>query len=163
MGCFVGIDLAAFVHRPTGLAALCNGKVETKLVHTEKEILDFITSHKPNLIAIDAPLTAPLKGKNRQAEQILLAMGIRTFPIKGLKSMEFLYKRAQRLTRELNKLGYKFIETFPSPLREKFILKSKNPHIRDAIICANVAKLHFVGKTIGYGDKKEGLIFLPTF
>ena len=162
MVCFVGIDLAASMHRPTGIAALCNGKIFAKIVYTEKEILDFVLEHKPTLIAIDAPLTEPISGPTRQAEKLLALLGIRTFPIKGFESMELLLKRAKRLTREFDKVGLNYIETFPSPLRPKFKTKSKNPHIRDAIICANVAKLHFEKKTIGYGEKKEGLIFLPA-
>ena len=159
---FVGIDLAASVHNNTGVAAIQDGKViEAKIIQTEKEILDFVQKHKPNLIAVDAPLSFPQEGAYRQAEKLLRILGMQTFPLKGMKAMELLVKRAMRLAKTLHESGFTIIETFPSPLRNHFKITTKNPHIRDAIICANVAALHLKGKTLAYGDKKEGQIIMP--
>ena len=160
---FIGIDLAASMHNDSGLAVLQDGKVaEVKIVKTEKEILDFVQKHNPQLIAIDTPLSFPLEGEYRQAEKILHIMGISTFPLKGLKSMELLVKRAMRLAKSLKENNFSVIETFPKPLLNHFRITTKNPHIRDAIICANVANLHQKGRTIAYGDNKEGQIIMPV-
>ncbi|MEM2873857.1 MAG: DUF429 domain-containing protein [Candidatus Nanoarchaeia archaeon] len=160
----IGIDLAASMHNDSGIAVINNGKiVETRIVKTEKEILNFILKYKPKLVAIDAPLSWPsdTKDRYRQAEKILLVMGIRTFPLRGFKAMELLVKRAIRLAKTLKENNFAVIETFPSPLRAHFNTITKNPHVRDAIICANVANLYLRGQTIAYGDKKEGQIILP--
>jgi len=136
--------------------------IEAKVVKTEKEISDFVQKYRPKIIAIDAPLSLPVEGAYRQAEKLLRVLGVQTFPLKGVKAMELLVKRAMRLAKTLHESSFTIIETFPSPLRGHFKTTTKNPHIRDAIICAHVANLHLKGKTIAYGDRKEGQIILPS-
>jgi len=57
--CFIGLDLAAVNHRPSGFCTLSNNLVHTKLLFEDSEILEVIISSKPPLVAIDAPLTLP--------------------------------------------------------------------------------------------------------
>jgi predicted nuclease with RNAse H fold len=61
--CTIGIDLAALSKNPTGIAQLKDKTAKTSLVYTNKEILEYITSDVPSLIAIDAPLSMPPKGE----------------------------------------------------------------------------------------------------
>jgi hypothetical protein len=61
--CVIGIDLAASSRTPSGWALLKGNAVETLLVYTDSEILENIVRNKPALIAIDAPLSLPEKGR----------------------------------------------------------------------------------------------------
>ncbi|MBN1244182.1 DUF429 domain-containing protein [Candidatus Bathyarchaeota archaeon] len=59
--CVIGIDLAASNRNPTGWTLLKNKTVQTRLLYTDKEILNTLQKHHA-LIAIDAPLSLPKKG-----------------------------------------------------------------------------------------------------
>jgi len=54
-----GIDLAGVPHRPTGLCILKGLKAKTALLYSDEEILNYIQNEKPDLVAIDAPLSLP--------------------------------------------------------------------------------------------------------
>jgi predicted nuclease with RNAse H fold len=56
----VGVDLAGSPLRNTGVCALCGMTITSiSTVHTDDEILDFVERNRPDLIAIDAPLSLP--------------------------------------------------------------------------------------------------------
>ena len=61
----VGIDLAGSPRRDTGVCAL-RGMTLTSIetLHTDQEILDFIDLIRPDLVAIDAPLSLPPTGNS---------------------------------------------------------------------------------------------------
>ena len=61
----IGIDLAGSEKRKTGICVL-NEKLEANCfcVFKDKEILDLIEKERPDLIAIDAPLSLPKKRKS---------------------------------------------------------------------------------------------------
>lgn len=73
--CIIGLDLAGLDKKPSGIASLKRKSVQTKLAYTDEQIIEIIENNKPNIIAIDAPLsvtaalTAELYLKN-QTEQI---------------------------------------------------------------------------------------------
>ena len=117
----VGLDLAGVEHRPTGFCFLKDMKAETTLLYSDDEILDSIDKSKPNVIAIDAPLSLPAGRKSieqrtnihlRQCDKELLRRGIKFFPI-TLGPMRKLTTRGISLKKTLEKKQYRVIEAYP--------------------------------------------------
>jgi hypothetical protein len=189
----VGIDLAGSEKRNTGFCIL-NEKLncETKILHTDEEIIEEVEKTKPQIISIDAPLSLPKGRKNledksgphfRECDRELAKMHIKFFPI-TLGPMRKLTKRGIKLKLELEKRGYKVIETFPGAAQDilniprkqrgleklrKSLLKLGIKKIKrkisgdelDAITCALVGKMFLEGNYLAIGNKSEGLIILP--
>jgi len=94
---------------------------ETWIVYTDSEILNAVLRLKPDVVAVDAPLTLP-KGRRsiddargphlRECDRALLKMGIRFFPV-TLGPMRMLTARGIRLRSELERLGFNVIEVYP--------------------------------------------------
>ncbi|MEM5874432.1 MAG: DUF429 domain-containing protein [Candidatus Aenigmatarchaeota archaeon] len=180
----VGIDLAASEKRPTGFCILKNNKAKTFLLFLDNEIVSQTIKVKPDIIAIDAPLALPKKGKSlRECDKELLKLGIKFFPI-NLKSMKELTKRGIRLRKIFERNGLKVIETYPGaaqdilkiPRKKKGIeklrkalikigikgIKNKiSEHELDAITSAYVGKLYLENRHTALGDPKEILMILP--
>jgi len=72
----VGLDLAGVEGRPTGLCVLDYMKAETSLVYTDEEILKRIKGIRPEIVAIDAPLSLP-KERNSKEQRT-------NFPLKNV-------------------------------------------------------------------------------
>jgi hypothetical protein len=188
----LGIDLAGSKKRKTGICIL-NEKLEANsfFVFSDKEILDLIEKEKPDLIAIDAPLSLP-KGRNslkrkskihfRECDRELWKLGIKFFPI-TLGPMRKLTERGIKLKKILEK-KYKVIEVYPGATQDilkiprkqkglkklkrgleglgiKILKKSPNGDELDAITSAFTGFLYLKGKYIAIGDEKEGQIILP--
>jgi predicted nuclease with RNAse H fold len=188
----LGIDLAGSKKRKTGICIL-NEKMEANCfcLFKDREILDLIEKEKPDLIAIDAPLSLPrgrksLKRKSkihfRECDRELWKFGIKFFPI-TLGPMRKLTERGIKL-RKILKKKYKVIEVYPGatqdilkiPRKQKGLKKLKkgleklgikilkeNPNgdELDAITSAFTGLLYLKGKYVAIGDKKEGQIILP--
>jgi len=118
----IGIDLAGSTKRDSGVAVLSKNKF--LLVATAKsdaEMLSLIKKYRPELVAIDAPLSLPggrksLKHNNgvhfRECDIQLRKAGIRFFPI-TLGPMRMLTARGMRLSRKIRRMGVAVIEVFP--------------------------------------------------
>lgn len=188
----LGIDLAGSEKRKSGVCLMDeNLESECQVLSKDKEILDLIEREKPDLIAIDAPLSLPLRRKNlrrskihfRSCDKELWRLGIKFFPI-TLGPMRKLTKRGIKLRKILEK-KYKVIEVYPGasqdilkiPRKQKGLDKLRNglkklgiKNLRknltadelDAITCAYTGFLYLKKKFIAIGDKKEGQIILPT-
>lgn len=188
----VGIDLAGSEKRPSGFC-LMNEKLEVKVktLFSDKEILEEIKKIKPDIIAIDAPLSLPkgrksLKEKSnihlRRCDRELMKMKIKFFPI-TLGPMRRLTERGIRLKKKL--ANFRVIEVYPGgaqdllgiPRKQKGLkrlsegLKKlgikgikgiENEHELDAITAAYVGKLYLEEDFLALGDKKEGLIIMPN-
>jgi predicted nuclease with RNAse H fold len=188
----LGIDLAGSNKRKTGICIL-NEKLEANCfcVFTNREILDLIEKEKPDLIAIDAPLSLPkgrksLKRKSkihfRKCDRELWKFKIKFFPI-TLGPMRKLTERGIKLRKILEK-KYKVIEVYPGATQDilkiprkqgglkklkrgleklgiKILKKNLNGDELDAITSAFTGFLYLKGKYIAIGDKKEGQIILP--
>jgi predicted nuclease with RNAse H fold len=135
----IGIDLAGSEKRNTGICAL-NEKLEAKcfVVHKDEEILELIENFKPNLIAIDAPLSLPKGRKNldrrekihfRECDKKLFELGIKFFPI-TLGPMRMLTKRGIKLRRILEKKGYKVIEVYPGATQDILKIARKSVSLK---------------------------------
>jgi predicted nuclease with RNAse H fold len=178
-----GIDLAAKPKNPTGWALLKDNFVETSIIHADDEILKNITSMKPTLTAIDAPLSFPKIGTMREADREMIRKGYRVFPLQ-LPTMTELTVRATRLNTLILEKGYKTIETHPKSARKALKMPTKpdnkvqeilrrtglrgdlekhalTPHEIDAIVAALVAHLHIRGETESVGNNEEDRIIVP--
>ena len=131
----VGIDLAGSEKRNTGICIL-NEKLEAKcfIVHKDEEILEMAERFKPDLIAIDAPLSLPKGRKSlekkekvhfRECDRKLLELGIKFFPI-TLGPMRTLTKRGIKLRKLLEKMGYRVIEVYPGATQDILKIPRKN-------------------------------------
>ena len=118
----IGIDLAGSTRRKTGICILNNRLIaKTSIVYTDNEIIELVERVKPDLIAIDAPLSLPYGRKSldekcdihfRECDKMLLKMGIKFFPI-TLGPMRMLTKRGIKLKNILEAKGYNVIEVYP--------------------------------------------------
>jgi predicted nuclease with RNAse H fold len=96
-------------------------KAKTALLYTDEEILDWVRKEKPELIAIDAPLTLPPGRKSiderndshyRPCDMELRRRKIPFFPI-TLGPMRVLTKRGIMLREILEDEGFRVVEIYP--------------------------------------------------
>jgi predicted nuclease with RNAse H fold len=123
----VGIDLAGSPKRSTGICTLKKDNITfCTIVHTDREIIDYVEKENPALIAIDAPLNLPpgrksIQDKNgehfRPCDRELLRRGIRFFPI-TLGPMRLLTERGIHLRRALTRRGYLVVEVYPGAAQD---------------------------------------------
>lgn len=133
----VGVDLAARPWRPTGIAVLAGGQIYTSLLHEDEEILGFIASRGPQLVAVDAPLSLPAGrcclrpdcacrhfGVARRCDRELVRLGFRVFWT-ALPSMVELTRRGIALAQRLRTGGFRVIEVFPGAAQKRLGLPRK--------------------------------------
>ncbi len=179
----IGIDLAGKPENPTGWALWKNKRVITSLLHSDYEILERISHSKPSIIAIDAPLHLPRKGTLRKADKEMIRHGYRVFP-PVLPAMKKLTIRAEKLTEQIVKKGYRVIEVHPTSTRKALSMPIKDwrkiqtvltniglegdtevrtltSHEIDAITAALTAYLYTQNQTEAWGDEEEGYIIVP--
>jgi len=159
----VGIDLAGNPKNRSGFAIIREefGQKETtsKTLFTDEEILQEIKGLKPNLVAIDAPLTS--KNKNRECDNKMKQYGGVSLSLPGV---QMLAKRAFSLSKGIAKLGIPIIEVCSRATSQIIGLDrqslSKSVHEADAILAAITGFLYLEEKTKEIGDK-EGKIVIP--
>ncbi|MGC8895240.1 MAG: DUF429 domain-containing protein [Candidatus Bathyarchaeia archaeon] len=179
----IGIDLAGSSKNPTGWALWKNKTVKTKLVYTNKEIIESVVTDKPSIIAIDAPLRLPKKGILRSVDKEMIKRGYRVFP-PTLPAMKKLTLRAIRINKLIVEKGYKTIEVHPTSTRKALDMPLKDwgkiqtllkdiglkgdietphltPHEIDAVTAALTAYLQIQNQTESIGDEEEGYIIVP--
>lgn len=179
----IGIDLAALEKNPTGWAVWENRRISACHLYSDEKVLDLTVRCKPDIIAIDAPLTMPKTGITRQGDREMLNQGFPVFP-PLMRSMKRLTERAASLTRRLRKRGFTTIEVHPASTRKALGMPTKEwrkiqafmkqlglkgdvetrtltPHEIDAITASLTAYLHLERKTREIGDRKEGYIVIP--
>jgi hypothetical protein len=175
----IGIDLAGKENNPSGFAVLSQRRLQTKLVYSDNEIISSCLRVYPKLIAIDAPLSTPVKGNLRDSDLTLIKRGLRVLP-PTLLGMRRLTERGVEITKKLREKGLQIIEIHPrtsgiiifkTASRKKWVEKLResgfklkdveNEHEIDAILAAVTAQLHLHGKTEMVGKKEEGIIVIP--
>ncbi len=116
-----GIDLAGVGHRPSGWCLLKGLKAKTALLYSDEEIFACVRKEKPELVAVDAPLTLPpgresINQKSRfhlrPCDEELKRRKIPFFPI-TLGPMRSLTERGIKLRRILEEEGFRVIEIYP--------------------------------------------------
>ena len=130
----VGVDLAGSPGRNTGICLLKGMTVASfGTVHADEEILAFIDRARPDLVAVDAPLSLPPGRKSieertgehfRSCDRELLRRGIRFFPI-TLGPMRSLTARGIRLKETLVQRGYEVIEIYPGAAQDLWKIARK--------------------------------------
>jgi predicted nuclease with RNAse H fold len=152
----VGLDLAGVETRPSGFSVLENMGVRTKLLYSNKQIIEDIQKIKPRVIAIDAPLSLPPDRKNieektnshfRGCDKQLLKRGIKFFPI-TLGPMRKLTGRGIRLKKILKNKGFKVIEVYPGGAQDVWNIPRKQRGLK---------KLMRGLKAIGIKDLKQDM------
>ncbi len=117
----VGIDLAGVAGRPTGGCVLKGHDVSSVILYADEEILNYVQAAKPDLVAIDAPLSLPPgrksineRGKHhfRACDEELRRRKIPFFPI-TLGPMRSLTERGIKLRQRLERAGYRVVEIYP--------------------------------------------------
>ncbi len=117
----IGLDLAGVESRSSGFCVLDEMKAEACLIYADGKIIQRIEEVKPDLIAIDAPLSLPPRRKTieertdvhlRESDKELLRRRIKFFPI-TLGPMRKLTKRGIKLRKLLESNGFKVIEVYP--------------------------------------------------
>ena len=180
----IGLDLAALTKNPSGIAVLTEKAVEAKLVYSDSEILHTIERHKPDLIAIDAPLCEPKRGYSRASDRQMIRKGYKVFPPYFMQMCQ-LTSRATQLNKQVTKKGYLTIEVHPTSSRKALqILPPKDwnmiqqvfrqigfkgdfetrilsSHQLDAITAALTARLYLENQTEQIGQEQEGYIIVP--
>jgi predicted nuclease with RNAse H fold len=182
--CVIGIDLAGSSRNPTGWALLKGKAVKTRLLYTDKEILENTVRNHPALIAIDSPLSLPKKGGFfRKTDKEMIRKGYRVLP-PNFPAMKKLTLRAIRLNRLIEENTYKAIEVHPTSTRKALQMPLKDwktiqeilknlglkgeletrplaTHEIDAVTAALTAVLHLKRQTEQIGNNEEGYIILP--
>lgn len=130
----VGLDLAANPKRNTGICLLEGMTVAVcATVHSDDEIRAFVEAARPELVAIDAPLSLPPGRKSiedrtgehfRSCDRELLRRGIRFFPI-TLGPMRSLTTRGIRLKKRLVRVGCGVIEVYPGAAQDVWKIPRK--------------------------------------
>jgi len=179
--CFVGIDLAGHQKNPTGWACLQGKSVETRELFSDEEILHETFKAKPNVVAIDAPLTLPRKGMTRKTDRNMHRCGYHVLP-PLYPAMKALTYRGIGLAQKIRDGRIEVIEVHPAstrralsmPIRdweelqrifvEMGVQVSEKPltaHQIDAVTAALTAYLHIKGDEEKIGDDIEGYIIVP--
>lgn len=189
-----GLDLAGVEHRPTGAVITSGLRVEdSRELFTGREILDYLLASGTTVVGIDAPLCLPpgrasLEERNgehfRPCDLALRQRGIRFFPI-TLGPMRALTQRGISLKAELEKHGFRCLETYPGAsqdvwgvprkgqgvekLREGLaglgiwgITGNMGDHELDAICCSLTVALHLEGLSEILGGAEDGGIIIPS-
>lgn len=147
----IGLDLAGVERRPTGLCVLRGMKTETSLVYTDDEILKRVAKTRPDIVAIDAPLSLPAGRKSieqrtnvhlRECDMELLRRGIRFFPI-TLGPMRQLTKRGMTLKAKLEKQNFLVIEVYPGGAQDILGIPRKQKGLEQ--LAAGLKKLGLKG------------------
>lgn len=127
---FIGIDLTSSLRRATACVAL-DGELTlawSDLLFSDADILDITASHRPHIVAIDAPLGLPkglccleescscqalMPGKGRMCESELSRRGIPCYYTTKKSIIKNMVYRAISLKHEMGARGCQVIEVYP--------------------------------------------------
>jgi len=154
----LGLDLAGVETRPTGYCLLKKATAKTLLLYRDTEILNAAQEDKPEIVAIDAPLTLPpgrrtieerTGGHLRPCDEELLRRRIRFFPI-TLGSMRKLTARGIALKTSLQASGFKVIEVYPGGAQDILHIPRKQRGLE--LLKEGLASLGLTGLTENQSD-----------
>ena len=124
----LGVDLAGSPKRRTGICVMDENFriIYVSSVFKDEEIIEIAKKFKPDLVAIDAPLSLPFGRKSldkksnihfRKCDKELWKLKIKFFPI-TLGPMRSLTKRGIKLKKVLENLGFRVIEVYPGATQD---------------------------------------------
>lgn len=146
----VGIDLSGQEKKASGWCLLKGNLAITQAIKTDVEIIEATLNTKPNLVAIDSPLSLPkgritvddsdpgrtIYGITRDCERILKKRGINVYPTL-IPSMQKLTARGIRLANHFRSLGIPVIESYPGSAQDILRIPRKQiglEYLRDGLM-----------------------------
>jgi uncharacterized protein YprB with RNaseH-like and TPR domain/predicted nuclease with RNAse H fold len=127
----VGIDLTGSESRPTGWCFLEGNRASTRLLRTDRELIEETLAARPHIVSIDSPLSLPRGrvrvtnddpgrhefGILRECERTLKRRGVNVYP-SLIDSMQNLTARGIRLAATLRSMGVPVIESYPGAAQD---------------------------------------------
>lgn len=186
----IGIDLTGSSKRATGWAFLVGDIIETKLLRTDKEIIEETLAAQPDIVSIDSPLSLPAGYPKhlviyRECERALKKVGISVFWCL-LPSMRALTMRGMLLAKKLRHKGVHVIESYPGAAQDVLLIPRKKASAEelkwglvragfkgnwvnekishdelDAITSALVGLFYLAGNYVALGNEKEDYLIIP--
>lgn len=131
----VGIDLTGSFKRASGWALLTGDLIETKLLSTDKELVDETLAARPDVVSIDSPLSLPVGYPKhtaiyRECERALKKVGISVFWCL-LPSMRGLTMRGMLLAKKLRHHGMHVIESYPGAAQDVLLIPRKKASLEE--------------------------------
>lgn len=186
----VGIDLTGSSKRASGWALLTGDLIETKLLSTDKELVDETLAARPDVVSIDSPLSLPVGYPKhsviyRECERALKKVGISVFWCL-LPSMRALTMRGMLLAKKLRHHGMHVIESYPGAAQDVLLIPRKKASLEelkwglvragfkgswidqkishdelDAITSALVGLFYLADDYIALGNAREDYLIIP--
>ncbi|MEM4035990.1 MAG: DUF429 domain-containing protein [Fervidicoccaceae archaeon] len=170
----IGIDLAASEKKPTYLCELRDGEALLWRALRDREIIIAVSSRRPRVVSIDAPLSVPALGEAFRAQELAaMKLGAKLLPL-TLKSMRALALRGASLSREMKALGLEVVETHPTSaamalglsstveLAEKLTGVKLTRGEADSLLCALVGELYIESSCKNYGGSPPFVLPDPS-
>jgi uncharacterized protein YprB with RNaseH-like and TPR domain/predicted nuclease with RNAse H fold len=145
----LGIDLVSSEERESGCCELRGNKAVTCRLKSDDEILELITSAKPNLVSIDSPLSIPSGrtsffdddpyreyGIMRDCERTLKRRGVNVYP-SLIPSMQKLTRRGMTLAEKIRCIGIPVIESYPGAAQDIMSIPRKQHGLDYLVIGLN--------------------------
>lgn len=147
----LGIDLAGKDGNPTGFCLILGDIVlSIGIFRTLKALLEYLNILRPSLVAIDAPLSFPSNKHFRDCDLLLKRFRLSPLPI-NMPSMAALVRRAITITRFLDSMGIKYIETFPAgSIRFLGFKRKPRSHSERAKFFRKILKMFGLASNIDY-------------
>lgn len=173
----IGLDLAAKEKNPSGFCFLKESILEVTSLKSNSEIIENIFRYKPDIVAIDAPLTLELE---RNCDKLMKKYG--AMPLKMQSIMELALRAISIVDQIRNVIDVEIIEVFPTGTskvlgfyNKDFLIKLDNFKEKlninvtkkvsrdefDAVISALTGYLYLLGLTEKVGDN-NGWIIIPN-
>lgn len=186
----VGIDLTGSSNRASGWVLLTGDLIGTKLLRTDKELIDETLAAHPDVVSIDSPLSLPVGYPNhtviyRECERALKKVGISVFWCL-LPSMRGLTMRGMLLAKKLRHHGMHVIESYPGAAQDVLLIPRKKASLEelkwglvhagfkgnwinekishdelDAITAALVGLFYIADDYIALGNAQEDYLIIP--
>ncbi|OGA01032.1 MAG: hypothetical protein A3I00_06485 [Betaproteobacteria bacterium RIFCSPLOWO2_02_FULL_64_12] len=127
----VGIDLTGSEKRASGWCQLIGREAETRLLHSDDDLIRATLDVRPDVISIDSPLSLP-RGRTRvtdddpgrdsfgimrTCERVLRRRGLNVYPCL-IPSMQRLTERGIRLATTLREQGLPTVESYPGAAQD---------------------------------------------
>ena len=151
----IGIDLAGSERRETGFCILEEDRVRTKVLKADEEIIGSTVEEKPELTAIDAPLSLPKgrcclrddcpcrgRGHLRNCDRDLIKLKIRFFPL-TLGPMRSLTRRGMMMKKVLEQRGFTVVEVYPGGAQDIWGIPRKQKGVE--LLRYNLKRMGVVG------------------
>lgn len=146
----VGIDLAGSPRRPTGYCLIDGARVSLKVLFTDDEIMEDLSATRPELVAVDAPLSLPPGRRTidehngvhfRPCDLELRKRGLKFFPV-TIGPMRMLTERGIKIKERLEKIGVSVIEIYPGGAQDIWGLPraKQNPKLLQSGLLAMLRK-----------------------